>query len=47
MMALAGEEILFYPTAIGWLPEEKKEFGPELRQRLQGKNGGQGNGERG
>ena len=27
MMALAGAEILFYPTAIGWLPEEKAELG--------------------
>jgi N-carbamoylputrescine amidase len=25
--ALAGAEILFYPTAIGWLPEEKAELG--------------------
>ncbi|MBK1832846.1 carbon-nitrogen hydrolase [Roseibacillus ishigakijimensis] len=27
LMALAGAEILFYPTAIGWLPEEKEELG--------------------
>ncbi|MEO0510638.1 MAG: carbon-nitrogen hydrolase [Verrucomicrobiota bacterium] len=27
LAALAGAEILFYPTAIGWLPEEKDEFG--------------------
>ncbi len=27
MMALAGAEILFYPTAIGWLPEEKAALG--------------------
>ncbi|GHC63531.1 carbon-nitrogen hydrolase [Roseibacillus persicicus] len=27
LMALAGAEILFYPTAIGWLPEEKAELG--------------------
>lgn len=27
MMALAGAEILFYPTAIGWLPAEKAELG--------------------
>ncbi len=27
LAALAGAEILFYPTAIGWLPEEKAEFG--------------------
>jgi N-carbamoylputrescine amidase len=27
LMALRGAEILFYPTAIGWLPEEKEELG--------------------
>ncbi len=27
LAALAGAEILFYPTAIGWLPEEKLELG--------------------
>lgn len=27
LTALAGAQILFYPTAIGWLPEEKAEFG--------------------
>ncbi len=27
LTALGGAEILFYPTAIGWLPEEKAEFG--------------------
>ncbi len=27
LMALAGAEILFYPTAIGWLEEEKAELG--------------------
>ncbi|MGJ8648903.1 MAG: carbon-nitrogen hydrolase [Opitutaceae bacterium] len=27
MAALAGAEIIFYPTAIGWLPEEKAELG--------------------
>ena len=27
LTALAGAEILFYPTAIGWLVEEKEEFG--------------------
>ncbi len=27
MAALAGAEILFYPTAIGWVPEEKVELG--------------------
>ena len=24
---MAGAEILFYPTAIGWLPSEKPEYG--------------------
>lgn len=27
LTALAGAEILFYPTAIGWLPEEKDVYG--------------------
>jgi N-carbamoylputrescine amidase len=27
LTALAGAEILFYPTAIGWHPAEKSEFG--------------------
>jgi N-carbamoylputrescine amidase len=27
LTALAGADILFYPTAIGWLPEEKAAFG--------------------
>ena len=27
IMALKGAEILFYPTAIGWHPKEKKKFG--------------------
>jgi N-carbamoylputrescine amidase len=27
LTALAGAEILFYPTAIGWLPAEKAEYG--------------------
>ena len=27
LAALAGAEIIFYPTAIGWLPEEKVDFG--------------------
>ena len=27
LAALAGAEIIFYPTAIGWLPEEKAEHG--------------------
>jgi N-carbamoylputrescine amidase len=28
LTALRGAEIIFYPTAIGWHPKEKKEFGP-------------------
>lgn len=32
LMALKGAEILFYPTAIGWLPEEKMEQGFEQHQ---------------
>jgi len=28
LTALTGAEIIFYPTAIGWLPDEKEEFGP-------------------
>jgi N-carbamoylputrescine amidase len=27
LMALQGAEVLFYPTAIGWHPREKKEYG--------------------
>jgi N-carbamoylputrescine amidase len=27
LTALAGAQIIFYPTAIGWLPKDKKEFG--------------------
>ena len=27
LMALQGAEILFYPTAIGWIPDEKAQFG--------------------
>ncbi len=29
LTAMRGAEILFYPTAIGWLPEEKAEFGAQ------------------
>lgn len=32
LMALKGAEILFYPTAIGWLPEEKSDSGYEQHQ---------------
>ena len=28
LTALKGAEVLFYPTAIGWHPAEKEEFGP-------------------
>src|SRR5271163_3705077 len=28
LSSLGGANILFYPTAIGWHPSEKKEFGP-------------------
>ncbi len=31
LMALQGAEILFYPTAIGWLPEEKASLGASQR----------------
>ena len=27
LTALAGADVLFYPTAIGWHPDEKAEFG--------------------
>ncbi|MEM9080569.1 MAG: carbon-nitrogen hydrolase [Verrucomicrobiota bacterium] len=27
LMALGGAEVIFYPTAIGWLPDEKAELG--------------------
>jgi len=35
LAALAGAEILFYPTAIGWLPEEKMELGEAQRDAWQ------------
>jgi N-carbamoylputrescine amidase len=28
LTALAGAQMIFYPTAIGWIAEEKQEFGP-------------------
>lgn len=31
LTTLAGAEILFYPTAIGWLPPEKAEYGERQR----------------
>jgi len=27
LTALAGAQVIFYPTAIGWLPDEKEEYG--------------------
>lgn len=33
--ALLGAEILFYPTAIGWHPEEKGQFGQAQREAWQ------------
>ena len=35
LTALAGAEILFYPTAIGWLPPEKAEYGERQRAAWQ------------
>ena len=32
LTALRGAEILFYPTAIGWHPSEKKEFGKKQKE---------------
>jgi N-carbamoylputrescine amidase len=32
LTALQGAEILFYPTAIGWHPSEKKEYGRAQRE---------------
>ncbi len=32
LTALQGAEILFYPTAIGWHPKEKKEYGTAQHQ---------------
>ncbi|MBA3259368.1 MAG: carbon-nitrogen hydrolase [Gemmatimonadales bacterium] len=29
LTAMSGAQILFYPTAIGWLPAEKEEHGPQ------------------
>jgi len=31
LTAMRGANILFYPTAIGWHPREKEEFGPSQR----------------
>ena len=32
LTALQGAEVLFYPTAIGWHPEEKETLGPQLHE---------------
>lgn len=32
LTAMEGAEIIFYPTAIGWLPEEKAELGDAQRE---------------
>lgn len=32
LTALQGAQILFYPTAIGWHPREKEQFGPAQQQ---------------
>lgn len=32
LTALKGAEIIFYPTAIGWLPDDKKEYGVRQHQ---------------
>lgn len=35
LTALTGAEVLFYPTAIGWLPAEKDEYGERQREAWQ------------
>ena len=35
LTALKGAEVIFYPTAIGWHPSEKKEFGEKQREAWQ------------
>ncbi len=35
LTALQGAEMLFYPTAIGWHPSEKKQFGKQQREAWQ------------
>jgi N-carbamoylputrescine amidase len=32
LAALRGAEVLFYPTAIGWHPHEKEQYGPSQRE---------------
>ncbi|MEM8867565.1 MAG: carbon-nitrogen hydrolase [Verrucomicrobiota bacterium] len=40
LAALAGAEIIFYPTAIGWLPEEKAELGEAQHKAWETVQGG-------
>ena len=35
LTAMAGADILVYPTAIGWLLEEKEQYGASQRERWQ------------
>ena len=35
LTALQGAEMLFYPTAIGWHPSEKKQYGQQQREAWQ------------
>jgi N-carbamoylputrescine amidase len=35
LTAMKGAEVLFYPTAIGWLPEEKAEYGKDQLEAWQ------------
>lgn len=35
LTAMQGAEVLFYPTAIGWMPEEKAEHGENQRSAWQ------------
>lgn len=35
LTAMQGAEVIFYPTAIGWLEPEKAEFGEEQREKWQ------------
>lgn len=35
LFALSGAQIVFYPTAIGWLPDEKQEFGVSQHEAWQ------------
>ena len=35
LTAMRGASVLFYPTAIGWHPHEKEQYGPEQRSAWQ------------